>query len=129
MEEQLITFKTSELAKKAGLKVSDFRYLYYMYSTLTQQLETFNGTKWTLYGDYCMAISQSLLQKWLREVHGIDIVAECFWKDKAKKERSYLSSVYAEEGNVECDFKPTYEEALEDALVDALTNLEELKIQ
>ena len=66
MKEQLVSFKTAKLAKEKGFN----------------ELETHIGTAYSQLGDLCVntgatnqfeAPTQSLLQKWLREKHNINV--------------------------------------------------------
>lgn len=78
MKEELISFDTSKLAKEKGYKITpDFWGDYSFYTS-----DGFKGKaneqgyyyKYTQHeGDLYPLISQSLLQKWLREIHNIDI--------------------------------------------------------
>lgn len=77
MEEQIISFYTAQLAKEKGFDphYDEFR-LVKMYKT--QDHETYACVE-EMYGnlyrhDY-VAVSQSLLQKWLREQYRIDVEA------------------------------------------------------
>lgn len=86
MEEQLITFETAKLAKEKGF---DINCKNKFVETLEHTLEMGRGgdftfphqpprilshhgyDKWQIV--HCSAPTQSLLQKWLREIHEIDI--------------------------------------------------------
>ena len=140
MTEQLVTFKTAKLAKELGFKSDDiFHYVneygnYYDEKTHTELREFhvyFNGD--VLYrGDCCYKEdllplpSQSLLQKWLRDVYKIQIEVwynffTSVWEisiyllDKTydSKRRQYIikNSIIKKE---------TYEEALEEGLFESL---------
>ena len=95
MKEQLITFETAKLAKEKGFTI----------------LEK---------GFYIGAPTQSLLQKWLREKHNLEVISMhaddfVWWKVKVRR----LSKVGAEIIKTEMEFN-TYEEALESGLHQAL---------
>ena len=82
MEEQLINFETAKLAKEKGFNI--FTRHFYAdlswnskeiyksnevgYDEFTNSMENDHG-----FGDIILIPTQSLLQKWLREVHGIHI--------------------------------------------------------
>jgi len=111
MKEQLITFETAKLAKEKGF---DSKYTE-DYDTLgfVQQrgiLESHNLER-------VSAPTQSLLQKWLREVHNIHItitsISQESWQYHITKPGQRLGDNYEE------DFY-TYEEALESGLHQAL---------
>jgi hypothetical protein len=79
--------------------------------------------------DEVSAPQQSLLQKWLREVHGIDVWVEPVWSDEAHVGVEYTSfyegkQPWDQEDVIMLeDYKPTYEEALEVGLKEALSQL------
>jgi hypothetical protein len=62
---------------------------------------------------------QHLLQRWLREVHNIHIFIEVFKIEGITKYAATILSDMLEEDDVYTYFN-TYEEALEEALVNAL---------
>lgn len=74
-----------------------------------------------VYQDVISAPSQSLLQKWLRDVHGIDIMVKT-WTGDIKGEKTYASDVYLF-GTIiyiKLERVKTYEEALEKGLFEAI---------
>ena len=104
MKEQLITFETAKLAKEKGFTIG-VDLILYLY------LEK---------GFYIGAPTQSLLQKWLREQHNLEVISMhaddfVWWKVKVRR----LSKVGAELIKTEMEFN-TYEEALEKGLQEAL---------
>lgn len=70
MKEQLITFDTAKLAKKAGVNI-DTNKFYTHRGTLCESGECDNQNLY--YGSYG-AYTLSLLQKWFRDVHKIYVV-------------------------------------------------------
>ena len=97
MKEELITFETAKLAKEKGFKFQ------YAWIPEIDNLPT-----------------QSLLQKWLREQHNLEVISMhaddfVWWKVKVRR----LSKVGAEIIKTEMEFN-TYEEALEKGLQEAL---------
>ena len=72
MEDKLISFKTAELANKVGFNIRcDNEY------TMVSQINGFKVIKtniMTLGSNHFFAPTQSLLAKWLREIHGIHIL-------------------------------------------------------
>jgi len=113
MEEKLISFELAILSKERGFNERGVN------SYLS------NGELTTIYGEY-PAPTQSLLQKWLREIHGIDL---SIYSDKnpvnalnaGKCDKFYDCLVKDEKGNFQqlVDHK-TYEDALEAGLKEAL---------
>ena len=109
MEEQLITFEIAKLANKKGfIGWSEKRY---------NKKGTFNESKaWSI-----SAPTQSLLQKWLREVHNIHLsvrhvidnyyIIEMTYPETRDKRFLYKL--------IDTHFK-IYEEALEKGLIEAL---------
>lgn len=121
MEEKKIEFKTAKLAdnkgfvtsdKSCGLFTEDKKYHPYMAHWLHE------------YKEFYFAPTQSLLQKWLREVHGIHINIGSF--HCLGKEKPFSLSIDYKEDSIwtyaefdETDFN-TYEEALERGLQEGL---------
>ena len=96
MEDTLINFETAKLAKEKG-----FDFIYIIDNELTNH----------------SLITQSLLQKWLREVHNIHItvtsISQESWQYHIQKPKDKLGDNYNE------DYE-NYEEALEDGLQESL---------
>jgi hypothetical protein len=73
MKEELVTHPTAKLAKEKGFDIITEQ----MYGNqIIPQLEQYNQTRWNIYKDYYLAPSQSLLQRWLREVHNINVIVD-----------------------------------------------------
>lgn len=75
------------------------------------------------------APTQSLLQKWLREAHDINMYIEPIWSDSKKDKTEYIPWVlYRKDEEILQDEEPryfnTYEEALEIGLQEALKMIE-----
>ena len=137
MKEELISFETAELAKEKGFKELCFAAFHknnrndgYFESGIISQSEYFkfptmsNGDKIAvLQKDYIHTIlrpTQSLLQKWLREVHKIDVEAPLVYKLNT---REYLVRIYRHNTEIILStfhYYNTYEEALEEGLYQAL---------
>jgi hypothetical protein len=128
MKEQLVEFETAKLAKEVGF--NEFCYsLYQDEQCLLKDCFEYNPSfkyynseyksssdnpEWFL-ANACSAPTQSLLQKWLREIHGIEVFTKSEYKDTKK-----IGFYYG--GDLEYS-KPTYktyEEALEKGLIEAL---------
>lgn len=98
MTDTLISFETAKLAKEKGF-APEFDWL---------NQNTFP--------------TQSLLQKWLREVHDIHIIVKVFWDSKFNI-RTYAADIF-KIGQKPIQRKrivrPTFESALEDGLFESL---------
>lgn len=113
MKEKLISYKTAQLAKEKGFdwKHADF----YIDKDAN--------------GDYTdlPCVPQSLLQKYLRDEHGIQMIIKPFWDSLSVPRCTYSCDVMEIEktGHMvrshRCD---TYEDALEEALVNGLNMIE-----
>ena len=105
MKEQLISFDTAKLAKEKGFNIIQQIITTWNKNTREEEYTTDNG------------ITQSLLQKWLREEHNIHItitsISQESWQYHITKPGQRLGDNYEE------DFY-TYEEALESGLHQAL---------
>jgi len=137
MEEQLISIKVAKLAKEVGFTTNDNSWTLisdgHEYSANCEG--GFSGTE-----DTFKIVTQSLLQKWLREEHEIHIIAhregigsdewdysydiEYLPKDKCDVKRrsiefKYIHS-YFEQGGTYIGAWNTYEEALEEGLMHGL---------
>lgn len=121
MNDQLITHKTAMLAKSLEISLeSDSYYLY--------KGNVCNDPMGLVYVDedyFCMAYTQSLLQKWLREEYLIHIVISpyfgyilCKLADiKGGRDKSNMKNFMGRDFN-------SYEEALEEAICEALKLVE-----
>lgn len=72
MKEQIVEFNTAKLAKEKGFNL----YQPNQYSGTNTVLYNYIEATVKLYNDIICAPTQSLLQKWLREVHKIHIQIE-----------------------------------------------------
>ena len=128
MTDQLISFETAKLAKEKGFCEK----VYYFYNEddeTEKQLYTYK--RFMILNDEELKIeapTQSLLQKWLREVHNC-IVEVQFEKLPCLNQLDWIVTVdyykpdfsnLTEESDYESDYFSTYEEALEDGLYNAL---------
>jgi len=131
MNEPLITFRTAKLAKEKGFNIESHNWY--------DQTETLNPTK-GVRGSMCYtnegyAPPQSLLQKWLREEHNIDVWAqpfvegyrtdnfELYLPDESYSYFLFKDGVWATD---EVDFID-FEEALEEGLYQALLLIKDNK--
>lgn len=135
MEEQLITFKTAKLAKKKGFPqttaTEHFNDILPYHEDGTRNIDlNYDGKEYS-------AVTQALLQKWLREKHncfvtitqefymdGINFLWQVLIFDKNNEDCSgdYLSpkssGLYGDNGKYK-----KYEDALEDGLKHALKKI------
>ena len=116
MKDELVTFETAKLAKEKGYDWEVFK----MYGTQDiPQLETFDAgihIMWKLN----KAPTQSLLQRWLREKHGIHI---CMVVSNSGSYFASIYSLYTEQFlmmHISSTKDETYESVLEIALQEGL---------
>jgi len=69
MKEDLILFETAKLAKEKGFNLVTR----HSYDGVGQFMSD-QWNKWAVHKDFCPATTQSLLQKWLREIYGIVVL-------------------------------------------------------
>jgi hypothetical protein len=129
MNEQLITFETAKLAKEKGFDVLCY-YYYYKNILVEPSLENGSSTDTDFgveltdllenrnckHSKTISAPTQSLIQKWLREVHNINIYVQhwnCRWKFSHQIVKMCFNGMSQENLN-------SYEEALEKGLQEAL---------
>lgn len=120
MEEQLITFETAKLAKEKGFEIPVSNYYNVAEPDRIVTVGAFNHNCKRHGNVTVSAPTQSLLQKWLREKHKIDIRVD----PPTEKEGEYNSQIF--EKRYSCswgsaDSFDSYEGALEMALLKALT--------
>ena len=152
MKEQLIDFQTAKLAKEKGFGLGENDYIMlpsayelngnlYNNGELTGSVsrkynvnpnhlgaDTINDFEASVFiidnslDDFILAPTQSLLQKWVREVHGIDVIALPTYSAKYifrlyQKVLSVKNQIYGDYMSKEY---ANYEEALENGLQKAL---------
>jgi len=139
MVDQLITFETAELAKEKGFDEESL-YFYEGDDTGNSYKDLYRTdrapgvncgekSKNSLNRFNCAAPTQSLLQKWLREKHGIfliislDITNSWIWEIRS----GYPEASYNKETIYSGNSYQRYEEALENALQKALTLIKNIK--
>jgi len=145
MQEELITFETAKLAKEKGFNILTISYYTpegYCTESAGYQTERLEESNWNDgQGSYptspeevdCSAPTQALLQKWLREVHNIDVFIN---RDGMFRKESYCIFIHDNIKNIS-RLRPldndmfsgysTYEEALEVGLQEALKLIEIIK--
>ena len=133
MKEELISFETAKLAKEIGFDENTNEFYTtagnltgVMYYDPTPNNRTID-TEWFSVLEkesqaYCTAPTQSLLQKWLRENHKIQIMIDPEYCNVTRDLSGYLLHVCGEYGilSVDREYYKTYEEALEAGLLEAL---------
>ena len=129
IKDELVSFETAKLAKEKRFKALTERY-YHISST--GKLESACGMDdWNSYKKALAAPTQSLLQRWLREVHKIhveiiliDNTKNYYWEAVLtdSKNRSYDDFSFMDcAKEIDLDVKAnTYEQALEKGLFEAL---------
>lgn len=124
MEDQLIQFETAKLAKEKGFNWCSNNQKGYNKNDGTLEMTSYstyvNNEDFEITGFYS-ASTQSLLQRWLREVHKIDVIPTM-----SEFSRTYgYKLFYIEGGKTVCSNhmfikKEIYEEVLEQGLIEAL---------
>lgn len=131
MEEELIKHETAVLAKEKGFNIWQNNFYH------EKEIETFDynfdgstpfATKEYDNENTIYAPTQFLLQKWLREEHNIHISIRRLTYE-GKNEVEYNEFIYLPNKDEEEDINignefPTYEEALENALIESLKLIE-----
>ena len=146
MKEEIVSFETAKLAKKKGfsLHIEDNIQLYqwydengklHSYETIVSKKFGTNPYRKMDASDFeaklismdnsldnvILAPTQSLLQKWLREKHNIEIIIKPIYDYVTLKVYSYTNSVLNRYGAMQYDSsETTYEETLEKGLQEAL---------
>ena len=112
MKEQLISFETAKLAKEKGFdEMCDNHYCYSPSGDSSIFMDDLRNSEHS--NNELTAPTQSLLQKWLRDIHNIHIQV-CSWKTAS------YNIVFKGTHKVNKKSLATYEVALEDALIEAL---------
>ena len=128
MKEQLIDFETAKLAKEKGftLGVRDFGGIdYYKPNGEKLKLEEYSKEFVKFCTLYC---TQSILQKWLRETHGIKLwptpheySSSDGWAFNLLAYKEGVVTVF--KGNQASSVHLTYEQAIEEGLKEALKHI------
>lgn len=119
MEEQKISIETAKLAKEKGFKIPG-KIVYVKTGNIIStsiRNSTYNNCKnWEMY----LKPTQSLLQKWLREIHNIDII---IWKNSIDGSYRVEDILLNNKELTDLEFEDSfdnYENALEEGLYEAL---------
>jgi hypothetical protein len=113
MKEQLITFETAKLAKEKGFGLD--KYLSIDDENPKNLSSNFNPRE---YQPWYFDLTQSLLQKWLREVHNIQI--EPLWRNDFGDYCYKLIEIKKRKYSIEDIGFKAYEQALEIGLQEGL---------
>lgn len=122
MEDPLVSFETAKLAKEKGF---DWGVLYSFYKMTFEDtwkpnvIIDYEIKNWN-FDNYISRPTQSLLQKWLREVHNIQISVKSCTKNMKGQYVDWDCCVNTNQIIDHRDGKDTYEEALEVGLLEAL---------
>lgn len=126
MEDTRITFETAKLAKEKGFpqepnrrKVPYYNYKGEFNGDVTDFLRKYLREEDTSDVESVSAPTQSLLAKWLREEHNIDINIIAKHKDLGKFYGGFIDTNNKINESIGSNYK-TYEEALEIGLQEAL---------
>ena len=115
LKEKLISFETAKLAKEKGFHISSRGEGMGKRVFINGELvNTIFSSK-----DHIHAPTQSLLQKWLREVHNVSIKIDDYYTNSRVRFDYNISELGSQEDNPVGVFE-TYEEALEIGLQEAL---------
>lgn len=135
MQEKIVLLETAKLAKEKGFNWSVINYYTkpnkhnkksYLTESEGYMTERLESSDWNNgQGSYptmperveCSAPTQALLQKWLREVHDIEVYVRSTRDFKGKKH--YIAFIAERNGCLET-YHETYESALEHGLQEAL---------
>jgi len=112
MKEQLISFETAKLAKEKGFEFRTPNAYVFRYKEHEKEDYQASITKKPLVCDI-PAPTQSLLQKWLRDVHELDVYVSCI-----QPKEGYIWNIFGH-STTNIPFR-TYEEALEAGLQKSL---------
>lgn len=114
MQDQLISFKTAQLAKEKGLDILTRENEWDLFTMYMKDGASYEESLNNL-SDCFLAVTQSLLQRWLREKY--KIIVEVGYYDYDNWNYSVWNPSRFE--NSDPNFQ-TYEEALEEGLYEAL---------
>ena len=123
MKEELVTFETAKLAKEKGF--NEWCQAYYNTATSGDPIlesQVFGVKTSDTFNYIVPACTQSLLQKWLREVHNLSIVIDSNhsgWFYTINKTNGTFIKEYVREYE-EDEFFDSYEQSLEFALQESL---------
>lgn len=133
MKEDLISEETAILAEQIGCELQLFGrgYEYVYLEGNVRWTSVKNGLSGEENTSRVIKCSQSLLQKWLRDVHNIDVWAQPFVMNKSLPDESYSYFIYKDgvwqnDGVNMLSFEEALEKGLQESLKlikDKITNL------
>ena len=115
MKEKLIELETALLAQEKGFDIETYQMPYMLDGEYRGRRGGAVDCK-----NYVKCCTQTLLQKWLREVHGIDIVMGISYNSKTHKKTYTADPVVLDVSFIKIPKQNSYEEALEVGLQEAL---------
>ena len=119
MKETLINFETAKLAKEKFFNI--YQPIQYSYAVNPTTEYNYTENQCKLFNDTYYAPTQSLLQKWLREEHRIDIIVKP-WSGNSVNTKTYAADVcvFGTSKYLKLQKTDIYEHALEIGLQEAL---------
>lgn len=124
IKEQIISFDTAKLAKEKNFRVKTKKFYH-----LNNKID---GLPFKPFGGCVAAPTQSLLQRWLRDIHQTDITVITEWKPTGRSYRVGLSYVgkfakidiwfSRDQYEIPISYN-SYEEALEVGLIEGLNKI------
>jgi hypothetical protein len=116
MQNEIITFETAKLANEKEFNISQDSG-YELNGKYFDNSQDYDGCKFGYCKEIYLAPTQSLLQRWLREIHKIHLtitsISQESWQCHITKKGDSLGKNYIEDAY-------TYEQALEEGLYEAL---------
>ena len=117
IEEQYVTFETAKLAKEKGFDIPTR----YGFSERRSLVRVDTSDNWNQDKELYSRPTQSLLARWLREVHDISVAAYRTWAmDNSYNYEILVGTDFEKMIREECECDRTYEEAMEAGLQEAL---------
>lgn len=112
MREELIQFETAKLAKEKDFVI--YTKTMFDHQGETQSCDEIEFNYWVKEKGYCAIPSQSLLQRWLREVHNTDVY--CIpWIYENKRVYDFFIN-YEGESRAYSSYEEAFEKGLQEAL-------------
>ena len=120
MTEQVVKYGTARLAKYLGF---DWWCSRYYYKEGKDYISGFNNKNSLNNENEVSTPTQSLLQKWLRDVHKIIVIPEILYHDNEEGWNTYGCNIFFGNIGLTLNFFTTYEEALEAGLLKGLKQI------